>query len=802
MSMVSIPFPRWKALLGCLAVLGLSAIQSASAGDWIHWRGPEENGQSLEKNLPGEFNAEAGLKGNVLWRQPYGGRSAPLVMNGKLYIIQGTGEGLHEGEQVVCFDEKTGAKLWNYRVNVFLTDIVSARLGWTTLTADPETGYVYAHTTGGDMLCLDANGKLVWMHQLTEEYGRVTGYGGRIVSPIFDSGLVIIGMVNANWGDQARGMNRFVAFDGKTGNVVWWTTLGEAMLGTYYSSPVIAVINGQRLLITGGADGGLHAVKVRTGENVWSYVFGKGVVNGSPVVAGNLVYCNHGEENPEGNPIGRVICVDASQVDAATKKPKLVWDTFRRPYKANRNQPLANRFGLASAALADGRLYVPDDTGELFCFRAKDGEMLWKYRYATEVRGAPLVADGKLYIFDVKARMVILTLKGDTAPDADETFEYKFRDPKGLLNETNGTPIAVNGHVYFTTRTHLYCLGIPDAKHEPVKYPPLPPETPYQESAVAGVRLYPADIAVKPAAAVKFEVVYMDANGRPVKDNRPSPPPVWTLPAPPIPKGAMTSPPSLQGKIANTGELDLGPLPGQQGIVEFASGQYKARARVRAVPQIPYSQNFDKIPIGGVPGGWVNANGKYSVAKVPPTLGGSEETALSKMNTDSRPPLARANAYITGPGASDYTIQADLLGTEVRGKMPDMGLVNCRYTAIMAGAIDPTTEKRQFRIQSWDGKRRVDVGTDFHWEPGVWYTVKLTVQPKGSSALLLAKVWKRGDKEPEKWTIEFEDPAPNMNGAAALYGYVSNVSTTDDGSVLAGSQILYDNVAITHNAKK
>ena len=60
----------------------------------------------------------------------------------------------------------------------------------------------------------------------------------------------------------------------------------------------------------------------------------------------------------------------------------------RRNYKANRNQPLSSRFGLASAALADGLLYVPDDSGELFCFRAKDGEMLWKYRYGTEVRGS------------------------------------------------------------------------------------------------------------------------------------------------------------------------------------------------------------------------------------------------------------------------------------------------------------------------------------------------------------------------------------------------------------------------------
>jgi outer membrane protein assembly factor BamB len=540
----------------------LSICGESPAADWIHWRGPEMTGQSLEKNLPGEFEPSKKEKGNVLWTQPFGGRSAPLIMDGRLYIIQGTGIGVHEGEQVVCFEEKTGKKLWNYRVNVYHTDIVSSRLGWTTLTADPATGYVYAQTTAGELLCLDKTGKLVWERQLTEEFGRVTGYGGRIPSPIFDSGLVIVGMANSSWGDHARGANRFVALDGKTGEVVWWSTPNpNTLYGTYYSNPVIAVINGQRLFITGGADGGLHALKVRTGEVVWSRIFGQGVINGSPIVSGNLVYCNHGEENPEGGPIGRVICVDGSQVDPATKEPKIVWDSYNRKYKANRGQVLAERFGLASAALADGLLYVPSDSGELHCFRAKDGELLWKYRYGTEVRGAPLVADGKLYIFDVKARIVILTLKGEKAPDPDETFDHKFTDPSGGLNETNGTPIAVNGRLYFTTRTDLYCIGDPKAKVEEVKYTPLPEETPFKENAIAGVRLFPAEVHAKPGEKVTFKVVYFDANGREVKDNRPSPPAKWTLPAPPIPKGAMTGPPPLQGTIAN-GILALGPMGG------------------------------------------------------------------------------------------------------------------------------------------------------------------------------------------------------------------------------------------------
>src|SRR5207244_2177773 len=143
-----------------------------------------------------------------------------------------------------------------------------------------------------------------------------------------------------SWGDQARGSGRFVAFDGKTGDVAWWSSPGDDLVktdpsyrlrGTYYSNPVVAVVNGQRLLVTGGADGYAHAMKGRTGERVWSHKFSAGVVNPSPVVEGNLVYLSHGEENPEGGPLGRVICLDASQV-SEKKEPKLVWE-YR---KANR----------------------------------------------------------------------------------------------------------------------------------------------------------------------------------------------------------------------------------------------------------------------------------------------------------------------------------------------------------------------------------------------------------------------------------------------------------------------------------
>jgi hypothetical protein len=600
--------------------------------------------------------------------------------------------------------------------------------------------------------------------------------------------LVIIGIINSAWGDMARGANRYYAFDGKTGQVVWIADTGLQTRSTYQSNSVVAVINGQRLLITSGGDGALHAFKVRTGEKVWTYPFSTGAANPSPIVDGNLVYAAHGEENPDSPTIGRVICVDASQIDPKTKKPKLVWEYQK-----------GQRFGLSSPALADGVLYMPEDSGELYAFDAKTGKVLWKYRYGTEVRGAPLVADGKLYIFDVKGRLLILKLDGKKKPDEDDTFVYQFReviDGRPVVAETNGTPIAVNGRVYFNSRTDLLCLGDPKAKSVEVKYPLMPAETPYKENAIAGARLFPAEVTAQPGTEVKFAVVLVDENGREVKSNLPDPKAEWTIVTPAkTPTGAQ--PPPLAGKLTgSTGEgtVALEKNPSQQGYVEFKMGPFTARGRVRVAPVLGFKTDFDKAPDGSSPAGWVNTNGKFLVHKMP-----DGNHVLAKVNNDARPPLAKAIAYLTEPNASEYTVQADFMGTLVRDKLPDAGLINSRYALVFDGKPDAGLNKRTIRITAWEARPRINVAVPYEWQPNTWYTAKFTVEQKGKSALVRGKVWKKGEAEPTDWTISFEDPFPTRHGAAGLYGYIPNVQD-NGGKIEPGSELFFDNLSITPNA--
>src|SRR4051812_49833448 len=79
-----------------------------AAGDWVHWRGPEQNGHSKETGLPDSFGLDAPGRDNLLWKQPYGGRSAPLVLKGRVYIIGGD-DNFHPtpGGRRACFHAPT-----------------------------------------------------------------------------------------------------------------------------------------------------------------------------------------------------------------------------------------------------------------------------------------------------------------------------------------------------------------------------------------------------------------------------------------------------------------------------------------------------------------------------------------------------------------------------------------------------------------------------------------------------------------------------------------------------------------------
>src|SRR5438445_4474812 len=115
-----------KRFLPLLVTAGLFVAGEVRATDWYRWRGPEQNGVSPEKNLPEKWSPDSkAADNNLVWKAAYGSHSTPIVLNGRVYLINDVGEGLTEQERVLCLDADSGKLEWEYRFNVFLTDIVS-----------------------------------------------------------------------------------------------------------------------------------------------------------------------------------------------------------------------------------------------------------------------------------------------------------------------------------------------------------------------------------------------------------------------------------------------------------------------------------------------------------------------------------------------------------------------------------------------------------------------------------------------------------------------------------------------------
>ncbi|MCM3880017.1 MAG: PQQ-like beta-propeller repeat protein, partial [Vicinamibacterales bacterium] len=132
-----------KKLLAALVVSLTFAVtawaqgpRQVALGDWPEARGPNRDGISLETGLPDSWD----LKTNLLWRVPFGGRSAPIVMGNRVYVQNPSGRGVALQERVMALDTESGKVIWEYKFNIFQSDVPPHRVGWASPAADPETG--------------------------------------------------------------------------------------------------------------------------------------------------------------------------------------------------------------------------------------------------------------------------------------------------------------------------------------------------------------------------------------------------------------------------------------------------------------------------------------------------------------------------------------------------------------------------------------------------------------------------------------------------------------------------------------
>jgi len=225
---------------------------------------------------------------------------------------------------------------------------------------------------------------------------------------------------------------------------------------------------------------------------------------------------------------------------------------------------------------------------------------------------------------------------------------------------------------------------------------------------------------------------------------------------------------TMSGTFNAAGQLvaDAAPKP-SAGAFQATLGDLKGYIRGRVLPYLPLNQDFEAISMTetnlteGVafaypPLPWIGARFKFEVRE-------KDGTKCLTKTTDNKF-FQRATVFLGTSDAKNYTIEADVMSDGNKRKMSEVGILNQRYAIVLKGNDQKLEVSSNFE--------RLREAVDFKWQPQTWYHLQSRVDlATDGSGVVRAKAWKRGDPEPEAWTIEVKHKTAHQEGSPGLFGF-------------------------------
>jgi outer membrane protein assembly factor BamB len=408
--------PAHKLMTASILVLltGLMTVH-AVADDWPNWRGPDHNGISHERHWGGEWPT---CEPRVQWRQEVGtGFSSIAVAGGRIYTMGnrelaiGTTRKAHD--VVYCLDANSGEILWTHSYEAPLAP--DSYEGGPSATPTVADGKVYTFSKRGMAYCLNAkDGTVVWQSDLAARHGMRAPTWGFAGSPYMHGDLVIY-----NAGTHG------LALHAADGTLAWQTGTGRPG----YSTPVPLDLEGQELVILMG-EKTFAAVQAQTGSVLWEYpwVTSNQANIPDPVVDGNQVFVSTGYQK------------GSALFDVTAGRVTQVW------FQKNM-QILLN-----SAVLRQGYLYGPNDNGKtLTCVEHSTGKIMWSK--GDFGNGTVTLADGKLIVLSQTGE---LSIAEPSPAGYQETGRGQI-----LTGKCWSVPVLANGKIYARNAVgNLICVEL------------------------------------------------------------------------------------------------------------------------------------------------------------------------------------------------------------------------------------------------------------------------------------------------------------------------------------------------------
>jgi outer membrane protein assembly factor BamB len=405
----------------------LFLLPLAYGQDWPQWRGADMTGKSREKTLV-EWSEK-----DVVWRTPLPepGNSTPVVSGNRVFVTQARkGEGRR---LLLCFDRASGKLLWESGESYTAPEPTHATNPYASASPATDGKLVVAWFGSAGLAAYDLNGRRVWKRDLGIQK-HTWGYGS---SPVIDGDKVFL-----NFGPGERTF--LAAFAKDTGKTLWQVDMpkgeGKAfsnwnaadMYGSW-ATPVAVTMGGRRELLV-PLPGRLVALDPETGKELW-FCRGLGdLVYPSAVYEDGLIVAQSGFGGP-------AMAVRAGGSGDVTASHRL-WVKDK------------SRSTIGSGVVLEGIWYSVDNGGIAEAVEAKTGKVIWTGRLsgkggAGAVWSSPVLSNGRLYVLNQSGELFVIK--------PGEQFELLF---SRTLDETSNSSVVIaGGDLFLRTHSALWRIG-------------------------------------------------------------------------------------------------------------------------------------------------------------------------------------------------------------------------------------------------------------------------------------------------------------------------------------------------------
>lgn len=378
---------------------------------------------------------------DIVWKKDVGDGSnrkgfiaaPPVIANGVIYVMDAD-------NTVRAFNEQTGARLWQYKIEVTSGETTRTKgLSVVDRVRDPvsffdgsgrdkdgvggglavDNGVLYATSGLGALVALDAqSGNVVWRRSTrVPMHSAPTVANGRIYAISDDNEIIAFDARNEGevlWTYQgiietARMLTvpapavvndvvvapfssgEIIALRSQNGGVLWQDSLSStarltplASLNDISFGPVVA----DGYVIATAQSGVMTAFDFRTGQRIWSKPAGS---IGMPWVVGDFIF----------------VATTDSKVAALSKiDGSVIWVTQLAAF--NKPEKRKDRIVWSGPVLAGDRLMVVSSKGLAVTINPYDGQILSERKVGGSVMVPPIIANETVYLLNNDAKLIAM----------------------------------------------------------------------------------------------------------------------------------------------------------------------------------------------------------------------------------------------------------------------------------------------------------------------------------------------------------------------------------------------------------